>query len=109
MTHTVVSAGDTRLFGGIGFCVVKARIEAIVVLVEELRFTMPASGSVPVFTDSRSTPHCAIKVEGNARTPATTSKKKRRKFTLVTLLPVFFVSSSTAVATITDKRRWHGL
>src|SRR5215467_8509423 len=109
MTQTVVSAGATRLFAGIGLGVAKARIEAIVVLVEEFRLTMPESASVPVFTDQRSTPHCAIKVEGNARTTATTSKKKRRKFTRFTLLPVFFVSPSTAFATITDKHRLHGL
>ena len=40
-----------------------ARMFAMVVLVEEFRFTNPASASVPVFTDQRSTPHCArIKV-----------------------------------------------
>jgi hypothetical protein len=70
------------LLGGIGFGAVNARIDAIVVLVEEFRLTMPASGSVPVFTDQRSTPHCENKVEGKARTAATTSKDKRRTLSI---------------------------
>src|SRR5215471_13489835 len=88
MTQTVVSGPATRLFAGIGFGAVNARIDAIVVLVEEFRLTMPASGSVPVFTDQRSTPHCENKVEGKARTAATTSKDKRRTLSMTFLLRV---------------------
>ena len=47
MVHSVVSAGDTRLFGGIGLGVANARRFAMVVLVGELRFTLPPSASVP--------------------------------------------------------------
>jgi hypothetical protein len=47
------------LFAGIGLGAVQLRIVAMVVLVVDARFTSPASGSVPVFTDQRSTPHCA--------------------------------------------------
>ena len=39
MTHCVVSAGETRLFAGIGLGAVNARMFAMVVLVEEFRFT----------------------------------------------------------------------
>jgi len=49
MTHSVVSAGDTRLFAGMGLGVGKARIFVIVVFIGALRLTMPASASVPVF------------------------------------------------------------
>src|ERR1700730_18996545 len=59
MTHCVVSAGLTRLLAGIGLGAVKPRIVTMVVLLVDARFTSPASGSVPVFTDQRSTPHWA--------------------------------------------------
>src|SRR6185312_7637256 len=59
ITQIVVSVGATRLFDGIGLGAGAARMEVIVVLLEELRLTLLASGSVPVFTDQRSTPHCA--------------------------------------------------
>lgn len=83
MTHRVVSAGDTRLFAGMGLGVGKARIFAIVVFIGALRLTKPASASVPVFTDQRSTPHCARRLEGRTSTrAATTSKTRRRKLNI---------------------------
>src|SRR5215510_7981933 len=79
MTHTVVSAGETRLFAGIGLGAVNARMAAMVVLVEEFRFTSPASGSVPVLTDQRSTPHCdQIGVEERMKPAARASNSRRR-------------------------------
>src|SRR5258707_1526523 len=72
MTQTVVSVGCTRLFAGIGLGAGSAVMLLIGVAVLELRFTNPASGSVPVFTDQRSTPHCPNAVEAIAiRTKAT--------------------------------------
>src|SRR3984893_17658661 len=59
MTHCVVSAGLTRLLAGMGLGADQLRIVTMVVLVVDARFTSPASGSVPVFTDQRSTPHWA--------------------------------------------------
>src|SRR5882762_1437867 len=83
MTHSVVSAGDTRLFAGMGLGVGKPRIFAIVVFIGALRLTMPASASVPVFTDQRSTPHCARRLEGRTSRVPTTRKTRRREFSIV--------------------------
>jgi hypothetical protein len=59
MLKTVVSVGLTRLFKGIGLGAGDADRLAIVVVVTLERFMRLASGSVPVFTDQRSTPHVA--------------------------------------------------
>jgi len=62
MVHVVVSKGATRLFAGIGDGDVQLRIVAIVVgCVTKL--TEDASGSVPVFTDQRSTPQFGVGVD----------------------------------------------
>src|SRR6267378_2181239 len=82
MTHSVVSAGETRLFAGMGLGVGKARIFAIVVFIGALRLTIPASASVPVFTDQRSTPHCARRLEGRTARVATTRKTRRRTLSI---------------------------
>src|SRR5437588_7220473 len=81
ITQTVVSAGETRLFAGTGLGAVKARMLAMVVAVEEFRFTRPTSASVPVLTDQRSTPHCAYSgmEEEMERAATTTSNSRRRK------------------------------
>src|SRR5882762_8804611 len=84
MTHSVVSAGDTRLFAGMGLGVGKARIFVIVVFIGALRLTMPASASVAVFTDQPSTPHCARRLEGRTSRMPTTRKTRRRKLSMVT-------------------------
>jgi hypothetical protein len=77
ITQTVVSVGDTRLLEGIGLGAGTARKEAMVVGEEEARLTLPASGSVPVFTDQRSTPHC-----DNNDVGATSTATARRKHSL---------------------------
>src|SRR5438445_13887372 len=59
MLKTVVSVGRTRLFNGTGLGAGKAVRLAIVVVVVLERMIKFASGSVPVFTDQRSTPHVA--------------------------------------------------
>ncbi|HYL97349.1 MAG TPA: hypothetical protein VEZ90_00215 [Blastocatellia bacterium] len=56
ITQTVVSVGCTRLFAGIGFGAAGLLRFAIVVGVGELSWINPASASVPVLTDHRSTP-----------------------------------------------------
>src|ERR1700682_6163039 len=87
MTHSVVSAGDTRLFAGIGLGVANARMLVIVVFMGALRLTRPASASVPVFTDQRSTPHCARRLEGRTRrVVATTRNSRRRKRSIISEL-----------------------
>src|SRR6266852_7394049 len=58
-TKRVVSVGCARRLSIIGFGAAIADRAATVVAVGELRFTSPASVSVPVLTDQRSTPHCA--------------------------------------------------
>src|SRR5215831_19610119 len=90
MTHTVVSAGLTRLFVGIGLGVVKARMFATVVLVGAWRLTMPASGSVPVLTDQRSTPHCARRVEEEKKQTINRREKRRNMDFIKQLQSVFF-------------------
>lgn len=59
MLNTVVSVGWTRLFGGIGLGADRLVRLAIVVVVVDARLMRIASGSVPVLTDQRSTPHVA--------------------------------------------------
>src|SRR2546423_4353766 len=59
MLNTVVAVGRTRLFVVIGLGAGSAVRLAIVVGVAAPRLIEPASGSVPVFTDQRSTPHVA--------------------------------------------------
>jgi hypothetical protein len=59
MLNTVVSVGLTRLFNGIGRGAGSALRLAIVVVVVLERLIRLASGSVPVLTDQRSTPHVA--------------------------------------------------
>src|ERR1051326_405089 len=83
MTHCVVSVGETRLLDGIGLGAGTARIEAMVVLVEEFRLTRPESGSVPVFTDQRSTPHCANNADGTTRRITARSKQRRRRCCII--------------------------
>ncbi len=73
MTQSVVSAGATRLFAGMGFGAVNARMFVMVVFVGALRLTKCASGSVPVLTDQRSTPHCASRLEDSSRRVETKS------------------------------------
>jgi hypothetical protein len=60
---TVVSVGRTRLLSGMGLGAGRAARLAIVVVVVLERLMRPASGSVPVFTDQRSTPHAAMTVD----------------------------------------------
>src|SRR5258708_14157027 len=79
MTHSVVSAGATRLFAGMGFGVANARMLVIVGFMGALRLTRPESASVPVFTDQRSTPHCARRLEGTARRVVATARSSRRR------------------------------
>src|SRR5215472_6378048 len=90
MTHTVVSAGLTRLFVGIGLGVVKARMFATVVLVGALRLTVPASGSVPVLTDQRSTPHCARRVEEERKQTISRREKRRNMDFIEAPIRLFF-------------------
>src|SRR5579859_6096093 len=66
MTHCVVSYGDTRLFGGIGFGAVQLRIVTIDCGDVVFRFTRPTSASVPVLTDQRSTPQLPLLALGVA-------------------------------------------
>ncbi len=40
-------------------------------------------GSVPVLTDSRSTPHCERRAEGKTKQAAATSKKTRRNLNII--------------------------
>src|SRR5215475_4154715 len=94
MTHSVVSAGETRLLAGIGLGAGRARMELMVVLVEEFRFTRPASGSVPVLTDQRSTPHCANSAEGTTRRITARSKQLRRRCCII--YPPGFLGARTA-------------
>src|SRR5438034_4001514 len=74
MLNTVVSVGCTRLFNGIGRGAGRPARLAIVVVVVLERLTSCASGSVPVFTDQRSTPHVAA----TTTTPPTGSHDKTR-------------------------------
>jgi len=83
MTHCVFSVGATRLLDGMGLGAGTARREAMVVLVEEFRLTKPASGSVPVFTDQRSTPHCAYNAEGTTRRITASNKQRRRRCCII--------------------------
>ncbi|MGH9762692.1 MAG: hypothetical protein ACREAC_17865 [Blastocatellia bacterium] len=64
ITHTVVSVGCTLLLEGIGFGAARLLRLAIVVGLVEFIVINPASASVPVLTDHRSTPH-AIAGEWN--------------------------------------------
>src|SRR5437762_11625609 len=59
MTKTVFSVTEARLFSGSDAGAAICMRSATVVAVVELRLTFEASASVPVFTDQRSTPHCA--------------------------------------------------
>jgi len=86
-TQTVVSIGATRLFAGIGFGAVAALSVVMVVLVDEFRLTRLTSASVPVFTDQRSTPHCANNEEGRIRIVATNSNHVRRDVLMLFLRP----------------------
>ena len=61
MVQTLVSNGETRLFEGIGEGGVQLRMIAIVVDCET-KLTAGESGSVPVFTDQRSTPQLGVGV-----------------------------------------------
>ena len=61
MVQTLVSNGETRLFEGIGEGGVQLRMVAIVVDCET-KLTEGESGSVPVFTDQRSTPQLGVGV-----------------------------------------------
>src|SRR5258708_36779992 len=84
MTHSVVSAGATRLFAGMGFGVANARMLVIVVFMGALRLTRPETASGPVFTDQRSTPDCARRLEGKIRrVVATTRSSRRRKRSII--------------------------
>src|SRR6476620_3414377 len=83
MTHCVVSHGDTRLLAGMGLGAAGVRNAAMVVLVEEFRLTRPASGSVPVFTDQRSTPHWANNADGTIRRSTTKNKRLRRRCCII--------------------------
>src|SRR6267154_4542378 len=83
MTQSVVSAGDTRLLAGIGLGAVNARIELMVVLVEEFRLTSPTSASVPVFTDQRSTPHWANSDVGTTSRSTANNKRLRRRCCII--------------------------
>jgi hypothetical protein len=62
MLNTVVSVGRTRLFAGMGLGAGKLVRLVIEVGVVDERLIRPASPSVPVFTDQRSTPHCVAAV-----------------------------------------------
>src|SRR5438132_20387 len=64
MLKTVVSVGCTRLFGGRGLGAGRPARFAIAVVVVDDRLMRLASGSVPVFTDHRSTPHVAAAADG---------------------------------------------
>jgi hypothetical protein len=64
--YTVVSVGAIRLLAGSELGFGRASIADTVVYVVFPRMIEPASGSVPVFTDHRSTPHEA---EGEAVGP----------------------------------------
>ena len=61
MVQTLVSTGETRLFEGIGEGGGQLRMVAIVVDCET-KLTEGESGSVPVFTDQRSTPQFGVGV-----------------------------------------------
>src|SRR5437667_3840791 len=84
MTHTVVSVGETLLFAGIGLGTVSARIAAIVVFCGAFRFTRCASGSVPVFTDQRSTPQANAARRGKRVTKILVSKALEKHFLSMT-------------------------
>src|SRR5260370_10800468 len=59
--HAVVSYGATRaLAGGVGLGAAQPLIVAMVTGVVFVRFTKPASGSVPTLTDQRSTPQVGL-------------------------------------------------
>ena len=62
--YTVVSVGFTRLFAGSEDGAGNASREAIVVAVVESRLINPASASVPVLTDQRSTPQLPVVERG---------------------------------------------
>src|SRR5215831_9030109 len=88
MTHTVVSVGCTRLLDGIGLGAVRLLRLAMVVAVVELVLTNPASGSVPVFTDHRSTPHARPGARRNwpREAAVTIADRRQRHFLSIVIL-----------------------
>src|SRR5258708_4214819 len=105
MTQSVVSAGATPLFAGMGFGVADAPMLVIVVFMGALRLTRPESASVPVFTDQRSTPHCARRLEGTTRrVVATTRSSRRRKRSIISelLRPFGLLRTPVQLFTIVD-------
>jgi hypothetical protein len=96
-TQSVVSVGETRLLAGMGLGAGAARKEVMVVAVGAFRLTKPASGSVPVLTDQRSTPHCANILPGRTRRRkrATTVSGSIRAECLFIALLIFSCDKST--------------
>src|SRR5207302_1055246 len=70
----VGSVGAKRLAIGIGFGGVREISWPMVVLWGLLRLTVPASESVPVFTDHRSLPQCCWASSCDAKTPIAIAK-----------------------------------
>jgi len=102
--ETVVSVGMMRAFAGKELGLGSASIAAIELFVLDAVLTRPASGSVPVFTDQRSTPQVAAlapldqTTEMETRAADSARRNHREPITRAKCAP-------RAQAHLTDRRR----